>query len=201
MHHQTLFRNVFVAAASGLLLLAGCASEPPAQKAEKPALPDAPPVPERNEVVLDDGTRLVATTPQGTIKVDAGPGLLRRYTWDGATRAVVMRPREERHAGSLGIHYEGTPPDWKPHNGIRKVKVEEGQRHFDNQSDAKIWMQIRRLHYVHTSNGLVVGWKRKGDTLQVEVWQFYIGGDKPAYLPGAKDSVVQVSRTSARAGR
>lgn len=201
MRYKISLHTVFLAAGAGLLLAAGCATAPPPQKTAKPALPDAPPVPERNEIVLDNGTRLVATTPQGEIRIEAGPGLLRRYTWDGATRAVVMKPRESRYAGSLGIYYEGTPPGWQPHAGIYKVDVEEGQHRFDNLSDAKIWMQIRRLHYVHTSDGLVVGWKRKNGVLQVEVWQFYVDGKKPSYLPGAKNHLIRVNQAPLRAGR
>lgn len=203
MNHLTARRNGFSTLVAAALLATGCATAPPpAAKPEpkKASLPSAPPVPARNEIVLENGMRVAATTPQGRIRVDAGPGLLRRFTWDGATRAVVMKPRAERYAGSLGIYYEGVPTGWEPHNGIYRVDVEEGQHHFDNLSDAKIWMQIRRLHYVHTSDGLVVGWKRKGETLQVEVWQFYIDGEKPSYMPGAKDHLVDVSQSPLRSG-
>lgn len=199
MNHLIARRNGLLTLAAAMLLATGCATAPPPASQPEPkktSLPSAPPVPARNEIVLQNGMRVAATTPQGRIRVDAGPGLLRRFTWDGATRAVVMKPRAERYAGSLGIYYEGVPTGWEPHNGIYRVDVEEGQHHFDNLSDAKIWMQIRRLHYVHTSDGLVVGWKRKGETLQVEVWQFYIDGEKPSYMPGAKDHLVNVSQSS-----
>ena len=182
-------RSTVVAAfAAALLLLGGCAG-PRIVTPEPPPIPDGgAAVPEQNEIVLTDGTQLVADAPWGRIKIEAGPGLRRVYTWRGNRRGVVLKPREERFAGSMGIHFEGNPPVWEPADGITKVDLEEGQRRFENVDDAMIWMQIRRLRYSYTNDGLVVGWKLKGDTLEVELWQFYIDGKKPTSLPGAEDS-------------
>lgn len=186
--------------------LAGCANTPKtdtsAKEAEGPTPPaDAPPVPDQNEIALDNGTEVIAETPSGEITIIAGPGLLRTLKWDGATRWAVMEPRKERWAGSLGIHYDGTPTDWRPHQGLRKLQYEEGQRQFETMNDAKIWMQIRRMHYVHTKNGLVIGWKRDYDasTLQVEVWQFYVDGSKPSYMPGAEGQLIEMNQRPLRA--
>lgn len=177
------------------LVSAGCANTPPSPKIAKKSvqIPNAPPVPEYSEVALDNGQVVTAATPEGKITVSAGPGTLRSLSWDGAKRYVVLKPREERLYGSKGIYFEGHPDNWKPHNGLSRIKIEEGQRQFDNVDDALIWMQIRRLHYVWTNNGLVVGWKRKPDEamLQVEVWQFFIDGEKPSFLPDAKDYLIQ----------
>lgn len=192
-------RKVGIAAIClGSLLLAGCAlmqpSAPPSPPQPKMVKPNAPPVPDYSETVLDDGTRLTARTPEGEITIEAGPGLLRTLKWDGATRFVVTQPRKERYYGSKGIYFNGRPSNWETYNGLARVNYEEGQRHFDNLDDAKIWMQIRRLHYVHTSDGLVVGWRRRPakQTLQVEVWQFYIDGAKPSSLPNAKNYQIRV---------
>lgn len=189
--------------------VAGCAATPPAQPVvttlpRTPQPPtDAPPVPARNEVALASGTEVVANTPDGKIVITAGPGLLRTYSWNGATRWVVMTPRQERWAGSLGLYYEGTPPGWAPYQGLTRVELAEGERHFENMDDALIWMQIRRLHFVYTKEGLVVGWRRlpSEHTLQVEVWQFFINGEKPSYLPGAQDYLIRVSRAPVQAAR
>lgn len=185
-----------------LAVLAGCATAP----APKPVVTDlsdhnqpptdAPAVPARNEVALNDGEEVVANTPAGKISISAGPGLLRTYSWGGTTRWVVMNPRQKRWAGSLGLYYEGTPPDWAPYQGLSKVDLAEGERHFETLSDAMIWMQIRRLHFVYSHDGLVVGWRPRPskDTLQVEVWQFFIDGQKPAHMPGSQDYLIRVSR-------
>lgn len=195
-------------AAAALLALAGCASAPPPKPVVKelgaaPPPENPPPVPARNEIALENGTQVVANTPAGKITIAAGPGLLRTYTWGGETRWVVLEPRAERWAGSLGLFYEGTPSHWRPYQGMVRVELEEGQQHFENLSDANIWMQIRRLHFVHTSNGLVVGWRRlpQEGTLQVEVWQFFIGGEKPAYMPGSKDYLIQIRQAPVKAAQ
>lgn len=181
-----------------LAILAGCATAPETPKPKKVVkktivVPDAPPVPDYSEIVLDNGMVVSAATPEGKITISAGPGLLRSVSWDGSKRYLVPNPREKRVYGSKGIFFEGHPEGWKAHNGITRVKYEEGQRKFENVDDATIWMQIRRLHYVYTKNGLVVGWKRKPSeaTLQVEVWQFFIDGEKPEFLPESKDYLIQ----------
>lgn len=198
-------------ALAALALLAGCAqmqtrTEPAAVDTDRwqPPKTNVAPVPERNEIVLDGGTKLTATTPSGKITVIAGPGLLRTIKWDGATRWAVMTPRSERWAGSLGIHYQGTPPGWAPYRGLFELDYEEGQLHFETASDARIWMQIRRLHFVNSRDGLVVGWDRDFDehTLKVEVWQFIIDGQKPSHMADAEGAHIRLEqlplRTAAR---
>lgn len=210
--HLTLLSIVIAAlAATGCASLQGPAQpEPVTKKPEGPTPPtNVPPVPERNEIVLETGTKVTATTAAGEITIIAGPGLLRTIKWDGATRWAVMKPREERYAGSLGIYYEGTPPDWKPHQGLRRLNYEEGQLHFETLHAAKVWMQIRRLHFVYTDTGLVIGWKREfeDNTLTVEVWQFYISGEKPTNMPGAEVRQIALTQvpvpvqTASRSGK
>jgi len=183
-------RSIVLAAfVATLFLLGGCATGPRVVTPEPPPIPEGgDAVPEQNEIVLTDGTQLAANAPWGRIKIEAGPGLRRVYTWRDNRRGVILEPRNERFAGSMGIHYEGKPPVWEPAEGITQVDLEEGQRRFETVDDAMIWMQIRRLRYSYTNDGLVVGWKPKGDTLVVELWQFYIDGKKPTSLPGAEDS-------------
>ena len=194
MHNATL--KSLVTASLALIMLAGCATAPkpkPKQVKNVVEVPVAPPVPADSEVVLNNGMVVTASTPEGKITIGAGPGLLRSVSWDGTKRYVVTQPRIERLYGAKGIYFEGHPPGWQVYNGMSRVKFEEGERQFDNVDDAVIWMQIRRLHYVHTNNGLVIGWKRKPQeaTLQVEVWQFFIDGQKPAFLPDSKDYLIQ----------
>ena len=183
-------RPVRVCAALALLLLAaGCVTGPKVVTPEPPPVPEGgPPVPEDNEVVLSEGTQVVADAPWGRIKIEAGPGLRRVYSWRGLRRGVVLEPRQERMGGSLGIHFEGRPPVWEDADGLTEVDLEEGQKRFETVDDAMVWMQIRRLRYVWNNSGLVVGWKPHEDTLQVEVWQFYIDGEQPTSLPDADDA-------------
>lgn len=172
-----------------LLLAAGCVPGPKIVTPQPPPVPEgAAPVPEDNEVVLSDGTQVVADAPWGRIKIEAGPGMRRVYNWRGMRRGVVLEPREERLGGSLGIYFEGEPPVWEDADGLTEVDLEEGQKRFETVDDAMVWMQIRRLRYVWNNSGLVVGWKPDEETLQVEVWQFYIDGEQPTSLPDADDA-------------
>lgn len=184
-------RSTIVAALAALCLLSGCVTGPRIVTPEPPPIPDGgPAAPESSEIVLSDGTQVVADAPWGEIKIEAGPGLRRVYSWRGNRRGVILEPRTERFAGSMGIHYEGSPPQWEAADGITRVEVEEGQRRFETVDDAMIWMQIRRLRYSYTNDGLVVGWRPKDDTLVVELWQFYIDGEKPTSLPDADNTRV-----------
>ncbi|MES1927309.1 SH3 domain-containing protein [Salinisphaera sp. T31B1] len=177
-----------------VLLASGCAVGPKLVTPEPPPIPDGgPPVPETNEVVLSDNTQLVADAPFGPIKIEAGPGLRRVFTWNDVRRGAVVEPRESRFAGSMGITYDGQPPVWQPAEGVTQLEYEEGQRRFENMDDATIWMQIRRLHYVYNNSGIVVGWQQNGDTLKVELWQFYIDGKQPTSMPNADDSAITIS--------
>ena len=176
------------------LLATGCVVAPRIVTPEPPPIPEAgAAVPESNEVVLSDNTQLVANAPFGPIKIEAGPGLRRVFTWNDVRRGVIVDPRKSRFAGSMGITYEGKPPVWEPAQGVTQLEYEEGQRRFENMDDATIWMQIRRLHYVYDNRGIVVGWQQNGDTLKVELWQFYIDGKQPTSMPNADDSAITIS--------
>ena len=104
-----------------------------------------------------------------------------------------MTPRAKPYLGSLGITYDGVPPVWMPAQGVTRLKYEEGQHNFENVDDARIWMQIRRLYYTYNNSGIAVGWRQKGSTLQVEVWQLYIDGKQPQQLAGADDASITIS--------
>jgi hypothetical protein len=137
------------------------------------------PVPKGTEVAMTNGTRITAHTPSGTIAITAGPGRKRSYTWEGATRSVVMDARSERWYGSLGLYYPGPGDHWKPHRGITRGVVEEGQQHFKTIAEAMRWIREHRyLPLVYRNDGLAVGWSKTPERqqLNVEVWQIYVGG-------------------------
>lgn len=176
--------------AGALVSVGGCALFSSSSEPETASIPeDGPEVPSGNTVVLSSGTQLTAQTAAGRIKIEAGPGLRRVFDWDGMRRGAITKPRKESFAGGehKGITFDGTPKVWEAAHGITKLRYEEGYRDFDNASDALIWMQIRRLYFTYNDKGLAVGWKRDGDTLHVEVWQFTIDGKKPTSLPKSRD--------------
>lgn len=137
-----------------------------------------PPVPSINEIVMPPNATITVTTDSGTIIIKSGRGLKRYYTWDGATRSVVMWPRSERWFGSFGIYYPGPGSNWIPVNDISRGVVQEGQQNFDTIEEAETWLNKDCQHCVYNDGGLVVCFFKVPDRgqLNVDVWQIYIGG-------------------------
>lgn len=170
-----------------LLMLGGCPSV---------TVGDGP-VPAQSEVAMAPGTVVTAVTPSGTMKIAAGKGLGRSYTWAGGTRAVEMWPRAKRWNGSLGLYYPGVGDHWRNHDGITRGVVQEGQQHFDSVEQASAWIaeQKRGIPLVYRDDGLVVGWSTVPERrqLNVDVWQILIGGKKPTELPGSENGSIVVT--------
>lgn len=156
-----------------------------------------PPVPARNEIVMPPGSTLTATTAAGSIRIEAGQGLKRTYSWEGATRSVVMWPRGKRWYGSLGLYYAGPGSHWFPkHNGISRGVLEEGQRHFDTREDAAAWLKERIAEgCVYNDRGLAVCFSKNlsREQLNVGVWQIDIAGAAPSGLEGSRNDAIQTS--------
>jgi hypothetical protein len=109
------------------------------------------------EVVMSPGMRITATTAVGTIAITAVDELTRSYTWEGATRAVEMCPREGRYYGSLGLSYSGMGVHWRDHHGIQRCFTEEGQQHFQTLERAMNWIKKRGpMPFVYRDDGLMV---------------------------------------------
>jgi len=140
---------------------------------------EIPSVPQENEIVMTKGTKITAITRTGTITITAESGLKRSYSWEGATRSVIMYPRKGRWFGSMGVYYPGPGNHWKEHNGITRGVLEEGQQHFDSLEDAVGWLKIRSNYCVYRDDGLVVCFSKtpKRYQINVDVWQIYIGGN------------------------
>lgn len=153
------------------------------------------------ELVMTQGMKIVATNKSGTIEVEAGRDSRRKYTWEGATREVLLVVRKARWYGSLGLYSPGSgiSGTFPPHNGISRAVVEEGQQHFNSMEEALKWLNRPWykdvLNWVYNNRGLVVGWSKapSRNQLNVEVWQIYINGKRPTRLPGANDAAIQVS--------
>lgn len=182
-----------------IALTAGCAlfSSPSDDTDTKgPPIPDqGEAIPDGIQTVLSEGSVLTAHTGAGKITISAGPDSVRVFSWEDARRGVATKPRKQPFAGAMapGLHYDGNPPMWPTYEGIDKVHYEESVRNFAAPIDAKIWTQIRRLYFTYNDHGLAVGWKRDGDTLHVEVWQFYVDGKRPEHLPGANDGAIKLT--------
>jgi hypothetical protein len=165
------------------------------------SLSNIPDVPKENEIVMTEGMKITATNSWGTMTITAGKGLERSYTWEGATRSVIMIPRKERWYGSLGIYSPGAD-NWKEHNGITRGVLDEGQLHYDSVDRAMKFFKhpFRANVTVYNDNGLVITCSNAinpyggpTNTLFVEVWQIYINGKKPTRLPGSQNDKIIVS--------
>ena len=142
-----------------------------------------PQVPVINEIVMPPDSMIEATTPGGKITIRSGKGLKRYYTWDGATRSVVMWPRTERWYGSLGLYYPGPGFHWIGHNGIKRAVLGEGQQHFDTTDEANAWLHSQsHSDCVYRDDGLTVCFSKNLERhqLNVHVWQIFIGGKTPS---------------------
>jgi len=153
------------------------------------------------ETVLNPGDVITIENEFGKLEIKAGSGLVRQYTWDGATRNIEMWPRKERWFGSLGLYYPGPSNHWESHNGITRAVVEEGLQHFKTIDEALIWIRnSNHIPYFYTSNGLVGGWRKSVNpnnqnegVLHADVWQILINGEKPNNLPGGDNRQIQLT--------
>lgn len=154
-----------------------------------------------NEMVMTNGMSITAKTPEGTIVITAGPGFERSYTWDGETRSVKLWPRLERWNGSLGAYYPGPGEHWRNNHGITRGVLEEGQQHFETVEEAIKWINGLSYHTecVYRDDGLMVWWRRTpaARTLDLEVWQIYVAGQKPTKMGGSENNKINVIASSA----
>lgn len=159
------------------------------------------PIPPGTEIAMPDGMILEATTSVGKMRIEAGPQSKRSYTWEGATRSVIMGARRERWYGSKGLGYPGPGNHWVEHNGIARGVLEEGQQHFKSVKEAMDWLGKRKyMPFVYNNKGLVVGWNKvlERQQLGVEVWQIMINGKKPTALPGSTDDKIVIVRAGSK---
>lgn len=148
----------------------------------------------RNEIVMVPGMAITARNANGTITIEANQALKRVYKFDSREVDVKLAKRDKRWNGSIGVYRPGG--DAKVH-----TVLEEGQQHFFSQKEAIEWLawQEKDMQYVYSSTGLVIGWHVRKDAnspsvaLSVQVWQFYIQGQKPSKLPGAHDDLITVN--------
>lgn len=152
------------------------------------------------EIVMTSGMQIIARTANGEIKIRAGQGYERFYTWDGATRSAKLWQRKQRWWGSLGIYYPGPDEHWKPNNGITRGVLNEGVLWFKTVDDALNWIKRARstgVDCVFTDDGLLIvfGKLPARKQVNVDVWQIMVAGEKPRLLPGSKNDLVSVFKT------
>ena len=143
-----------------------------------------------NGMIIDAANRF------GTMRIEAGEGATRTYTWNNHKETIQLLQRRSRVFGSLGLYHPG--------GGDRvHLVVQEGQQHFCSEAEAVEWLlwKNERFDYVYTSQGLVVGWYSDSEpkagyertAVSVELWQFYIAGHKPIALERAANERIRIT--------
>ena len=153
-----------------------------------------------NESVMTKGMVIEASNIFGRIRIEAGEGTRRMFSWDGGSESVRLMKRGSRWYGSLGLYHPGGNPS------VHLV-VDEGQQHFCSENEANEWLLFRRdrMNWACSSNGLVVGWykTKKPDrdywAVIVEVWQVYIKGQMASNLRACTTRSVQNTEGAPRA--
>ena len=127
------------------------------------ALASTPP-----ELVLEENVRLKATTPSGTITVNARDGFDRTYEWcEGVSRPLFEESQ---------LHF--------PSLAAAQAWV---TRHSKNRPDS-VW----------TNDGLVVQWLVSPTRYQIDVdlTQICVQGKRPDRLAGASETAIEITRAS-----
>nr|WP_315400978.1 hypothetical protein [uncultured Duganella sp.] len=137
------------------------------------------------ELVMHEHTSITAEKNGAAIKIAAGAGIERTYTFGACTLDSHMSIRPARWYCSLGIYDpapsngDGPPPP-EECKGITRTVVEEGQIHFDDMQLVDAWIRrqqraIGRIgQVVWTNDGLLVSWAfvpgRRGNPAVATLW-------------------------------
>jgi hypothetical protein len=155
------------------------------------------------ELVLAEGSQLIAKSTLGEVRIIAGLGTRRIYVWDNGAcqREAQLWRREERWYGSYGIYFPGPGNHWPVCNGIRRGVLEEGQLHFSTLDKAQEWVDQEKASCVsgagavcdliYSADGLVLRFGKTAPRSQLDVtlFQLYVDGFKPQGLEGASTNL------------
>lgn len=146
------------------------------------------------ESVMTRGMIIEASNRYGRIRIEAGRGTQRTFSWEGGREVVRLWERDSRWYGSRGLYHPG---------GGRRVHlvVEEGQQLFCSENEANEWLLDRkeRMDWSCSPTGLVVGWYKTKQpdrdywAVIVAVWQVYVNGRKPSCLSACRSCSVRVT--------
>ena len=152
------------------------------------------------EVVMTEGMTITVTNKTGVLSISAGKGFKRSYTWDGATRTLILAPRKSRWVGRFGLLSPNG--SFENNNSITRANIEESQWNFQSLEGA---MSVLNHHgrmvgnTVYNEKG-VMGTSAKarqpnperksGNVLLVTVYQIYINGKVPTKLPNSQNEKI-----------
>jgi hypothetical protein len=141
-----------------------------------------PAVGPQNELVLKPGDRIVATTANGELQIEAPAVQSRHLLWAGRDETVQLGARNERWYGGFGAY--GQSGD---------VLADEEQYDFDSQRAFRFWLKQHTPPKVYSRDGYVVGLgpAPNGNT-DIEIFHVCIGGKPVTDLAGGDDALVRL---------
>ena len=139
--------------------------------------------------------RITATNANGTVTMTAGDGTRRDYAGTGWQKSRQLIARSSRWNGSLGLYDPAS--SFSPYG---RLLAEEGRIHCTSVAQAMRWLYVGSAldRPVYTCDGLVFCYSISAPpgggepTRSVELWQLYINGRRPHYLPGASERAIRV---------
>ena len=147
------------------------------------------------ELALEPGMIIEATNKNGTVIIEYLSPLERRYKWGKHDEKRTLIPRKERWLGQLGAYDPATTYilSYGP-----RIVAEDSQMHFESMDEVKaqLYESSAVLDWVYTDNGLVIGFAESQNRNQVniEVYQYYINGQKPTKLEGSRPENIKIKR-------
>ena len=148
------------------------------------------------KLAMQPGMVIEAKNKNGTVHIEYLSPLERRYKWNGHDERRTLIPRKESWLGRLGAYDPATAYIWE----IFSVRIvaEDSQINFETMHDAEKWLYQGSavMDWVYTDDGLVIGFAKTSSRNQVniEVYQFYIDGEKPSGLKGSRPENIKVTR-------
>ena len=148
------------------------------------------------ELAMEPGMHIEATNKNGTVFIEYIDPLKRRFRWDDYDEERTLIPRKKRFMGELGAYDPADAYIWEVFTP--RIVVRDSQLHFDSMSDIDKWLYQSSdvLDWVYTDDGFVVGFRKKPSRKQVniEVFQLYLNGEKPAKLEGSRPENIKVTK-------
>jgi hypothetical protein len=168
------------------------------------------PVPPGYGCIPPETTLEVIDNHFGNFGITTGKGLMRTYTWAGASRSISMIPgvhgniKELNYPMDLQSRTQRWPGfDWKMHNGVARCCSLEAVLDFKSADKAAEWIRSEEnqgIPFVYRNDGLLILWSKhiEPDTLWVMVHQLLIDGQKPTHLGGAADQRIRETKLFSR---
>jgi len=149
------------------------------------------------EAVMVEGMTITANTSHGLLKIRAGKGCEREYTWIGKSLKTDLIPRTERWYGQLGLISKNLRP---PFPNVEIMNIQEHQANYDSYEH---FLKYRNkddpdIYEIYNDEGLMLRFIKRVSpsdqiALDILVAQIRIKGQVPSKILGSRNSDISVS--------